>query len=343
MVSRSDGSGDERQRRCCVVLAHMHYVDPLVSILLHAIRLAVGASVPVQFLTGHSHIRAWKRLDARAATLEAGHYGDTLGFASFDVPGRGDAAPTEATKFGYDYLPMRRQNLINAVGMAANSSAFDTPDGVALSRRIRDVRAQYGLSAVLGCAAHYYNRVALWGLYMKTVAPAHLFSPAHNASQWFVTSTGALRYDLYAGNVTADDIDMALPFADTLFVVQNVDGTALTTALQLLLNGSVVPAGGDRCGSQASAATADDALGGTGMRPLAAAASTGLPNYVATASALKPGANYDAIVGRFDKACVAAAIQMAMGAAAPAELVPYDEHAVAPGGTVPPPADDTHA
>ena len=47
-----------------VVLAHMHYTDPLVTSLLGHIRTAAGADVPVQFLTGHSHIRAWTKLSA---------------------------------------------------------------------------------------------------------------------------------------------------------------------------------------------------------------------------------------------------------------------------------------
>ena len=66
-----------------VVLAHMDLADPLVSVLLKAIRREVGPDVPVQFLTGHSHISAWNRLDARASSFEAGHYGDTVGFAAF--------------------------------------------------------------------------------------------------------------------------------------------------------------------------------------------------------------------------------------------------------------------
>ena len=45
-----------------VVLAHMHYADPLVAQLLAAIRAKLPTK-PVQFLTGHSHVRAWTRLD----------------------------------------------------------------------------------------------------------------------------------------------------------------------------------------------------------------------------------------------------------------------------------------
>ena len=70
------------------------------------------------------------------------------------------------------------------------------------------------------------------------MVPEALFSPPRNASQWFVSSTGSLRYDLYAGNVTVDDVDMALPFSDTLYVAQRVTGATLAKALSILRDGA---------------------------------------------------------------------------------------------------------
>ena len=68
---------------------------------------------------------------------------------------------------------------------------------------------------------------------MNHVAPSALFTPAHNASQWFVSSTGALRYDLYEGAVRVDDVDMALPFKDELYVAQRVSGVCAAWSARL--------------------------------------------------------------------------------------------------------------
>ena len=57
---------------------------------------------------------------------------------------------------------------------------------------------------------------------MREVAPGFLFVPPHNVSQWYITSTGALRYDLPPGPLSVNDISMLLPFSDTLWAVQGV-------------------------------------------------------------------------------------------------------------------------
>lgn len=40
-----------------LVLAHMGHDDPLVSVILTKIRSVLGQDMPVQFITGHTHIR----------------------------------------------------------------------------------------------------------------------------------------------------------------------------------------------------------------------------------------------------------------------------------------------
>ena len=306
-----------------VVLAHMHYADPLVGEMLAAIRRAVGPAVLVQVLAGHSHIRASARLDARAAVLEAGHYADTVGFASFNAS-RGVSLHHS---FVHEYVHMSRASLAAAAGVAA--AAFDTPAGLALSRRIDETRDALGVSTALGCAPRTYRASAplgaddsLWSLYLDVVAPAALFTPARNASQCFLTSTGALRYDLYAGRVTRDDVAMVLPFEDRLWVVQ-ARGDVISKALASLNSGS---AGGED--------------GEEGERPLRAEQAA-LPRYAATPSALAPEQLFDAIVGDFDRDAVAGAIRTAGGAAV-GPPVRYDKAAVA-ARSIAPPLTDTDA
>lgn len=66
-----------------MVLAHMDVQDELVTVLLNKIRPLVGDTMPVQFITGHTHIRAVHTMDAASVSFEAGKYLDTLGFVSF--------------------------------------------------------------------------------------------------------------------------------------------------------------------------------------------------------------------------------------------------------------------
>lgn len=61
----------------------MHVTDPLVDVIRVAIRQIVGPTMPIQFITGHTHIRAYAQLDEHAASFEAGRFLDTIGFCSF--------------------------------------------------------------------------------------------------------------------------------------------------------------------------------------------------------------------------------------------------------------------
>ena len=80
-------------------------------------------------------------------------------------------------------------------------------------------------------------------LYVDDIVPKGLFSPPGNTSQWFVQSTGSLRYDVYKGNVTVDDIYKVLPFRDSLYLVRGVSGSNLTKLLSMLNGADVeVPA-----------------------------------------------------------------------------------------------------
>ena len=65
--------------------------------------------MPVQFVTGHSHIRAFARLDAHAASFEAGNYANTLGFASFDL-----ARGASTTAFAHEFVDMDTAALATA-------------------------------------------------------------------------------------------------------------------------------------------------------------------------------------------------------------------------------------
>ena len=308
-----------------VVMAHMHCSDPLVPVLLDAIRHSTASNasrVPVLFLTGHSHVRCELMLEKRAASFEAGHYGDTLGFASIGYRATGEPP------FAFQFLEMNEALLAAAAGMPS-AAAMQTPEGRAVDAEIARARALLGVSARIGCASLHYemfeplaSNVSIWRLYLERVAPEAVFAPARNASQWFITSTGSLRYELYAGNVTVDDIYAILPFSDRLFILPRVSGEHLRVALLALNSGSRPKVTSTR-------------------RPIGAGGD--LPDYLATSDVGKPlcdSCEYDAIFGAFDMRSVVAAIEIAAEGRV-ATPVRYNARSTASG--LAPPANDTAA
>ena len=156
-----------------------------------------------------------------------------------------------------------------------------TADGAALQAEIMRVAATLGLNDVLGCAPRTYGTYlpwssaeSLWRLWMQEVTTQAALGS--NASRIVVQSTGALRYDLFSGPVTLNDIWTMCPFADRYWrVASNVNGVDLRVILSSL--------GAD-----------PGSLGGTTRRRARALQSGALPAYAATSAPVE-GRMYAAI------------------------------------------------
>lgn len=240
-----------------LVLAHMDHEDPLVYVILHAIRQLVGPDMPVQFITGHSHIRAFTRLDAQSTSFEAGHYLDTIGFASFPL----FQPPQDGSRNGENYSNSTAlvveppSNLFHHIFLDATLSTLHetlnlgpenmtTPKGAALSHLIRDTQEKLGLFNILGCASESYylsngldKQHSLWGLYVTEVLPWFFsqFDAGNETSSSLpilVESSGGFRYSLLEGSVTRDDVVAVAPFNDTYFkIAHEITGVQLKQVL----------------------------------------------------------------------------------------------------------------
>lgn len=224
LLSGKSGSFD-----AVMILGHMHYVDPLVNVILEAIR-AIQPDMPIQFVTGHSHMRKYVDLDAASSSFEAGHYLDTVGFASF--PKSGSVAGA-AQGFQHVFIDANMKTFRDVSGLAD----FSTEAGRALSQDIAETRARMGLSQRIGCASVTYKLTAaldqpdaLWKVFLDGVISETLFGG--DEKKVFAGSTGSARYDLYEGNVTKDDIVTMMPFADSFFLLKrDLPGATLARAL----------------------------------------------------------------------------------------------------------------
>lgn len=237
-----------------LVLAHVDAKDAMLHTITDAVRDELGPAAPVLVIAGHSHVRQNVTIDARAAAYEPGNYYNTIGFASFDVPAaRSQLRPVAPVDFQFISLDTSRARLAREVG-AASAAVLATADGAAVSASIEAARQSLNLTRVLGCAKQtYLQGGSLDALVTSRVVPEALFLPPRNASQWFIQNTVGLRYDVYEGNVTADDVYKVLPFRDPIHVVRGMRGAALR-ALLAQLNQATAAAQIDGAGGSAAAA-----------------------------------------------------------------------------------------
>lgn len=213
--------GNEESFDAIVVLAHMDYDDPLVHTILAKIRIICGNEMPVQFITGHSHEREYKQLDNFSSTFEAGKYLDTIGFASLSFK-------NDSVAFDHQFINGNVNDLEKSLGQLSES--FETINGKELTSLIKKTESELGLNERLGCnldKTYYLHRGleqvdSLWRLYAVEIIPKQFFKGS--TQMLFIQNSGGLRYDLYKGNVTVNDLITVCPYNDTVFKVGEVNG-----------------------------------------------------------------------------------------------------------------------
>lgn len=216
-----------------------------------------------------------------------------MGFASFDLPGL-----NSTVDFYHDFIDMNKGALANGT----SPEPLPTLAGRELTRTIHTTESSAGLLQRLGCNNISYEsespalppgqKGSLWDVYLQQVIPHTLFSRFHtpNDANWFITSSGSLRYPLYQGNVTVNDIYSVLPFEDQVYVVRGTRGSALNQLLTQL-------------NSQQYSIRV----------PLRMAVHDSLPDYLATDDSLAPEADYSCFFVEFDRPAVMQAIAGILG------------------------------
>ena len=255
-----------------LVLAHMHVDDDLCGVILQRIRVRLGrliefdsltlrylqklssSDMPVYFVTGHSHMRAYRTFDAFSSSFEAGRYLDTVGFLSYQYR-KHINTPVLATS------PLALNNtreeesesaLVNHVFIDANVPALEhalsiqettlrTSDGEDLSKFIKRIQIELGLEHVIGWACETYKLNttlsapgSLWGLFQRDVVPSR-FPEDHMV----VVGNGAWRADvLPKGEIRYDDAIAISPFNNSLFLYESIPADVLHTLYKTLTENS---------------------------------------------------------------------------------------------------------
>jgi len=219
-----------------LVLAHMDKDDPLVTVILNAIRNVLGPSFPVQFVTGHTHYRGETQLDEFSRSFEAGRYLDTIGFVSFPThPGiRGQAQQgIPAMNFSSVFIDASVDALADQLGIAADE--LWTEEGAELSHFIGKTREKMGLTEEIGCAPHDFVRTvpvddpsSIFGLYRDEVVPKMFFEPGEKSVMYIPTES--FRYDLFSrSRLIVDDVWAVCPFNDTIVSLGTFTGDDIIT------------------------------------------------------------------------------------------------------------------
>ena len=214
-----------------LVLAHMGHADPLIQVILAKIRSIVGDSMPVQFVSGHTHERNHSFPDPASASVEAGRFLDTVGFVSF--PKQSTFVRSNATdQFQYRFLDPTVEILQDTLGV----ETLATEKGAALSEFIAITAEGLGLNEELGCIDKSYaversleEEDSLWRLFRDEVIPSFF-----DGNEVFLVGKGAWRFGLSAGQLYRDDALKVAPFNETYIRWENIPGSVIAA-----LNASV--------------------------------------------------------------------------------------------------------
>lgn len=233
-----------------LILAHMDVRDPLCELLFQRIRQLAGSTMPIQFITGHTHRRDYHVWDEYSTSFEAGRYLDTVGFVSFPTKttilenrkrqrktveelNQTSFAPINSTSatanplFQHVFMDADPRALAQALGIS--TTELQTERGNEQSEFIHRIQKEMGLLEVIGCSKqHYllnrslYDSDSLWGYFQNIVVPHRFASPAVDSNVAILFGNGGWRYELYPGDVRLDDAIGVSPFNNSLYVWKKI-------------------------------------------------------------------------------------------------------------------------
>jgi 2',3'-cyclic-nucleotide 2'-phosphodiesterase (5'-nucleotidase family) len=201
--------------------------------------------IPIVFFGGHTHIRDYRKWEAKAQGIESGRYMETLGFLSMSglSTGKKDSvSPAKsAPKYERLYIDNNLYSLRHHSG--TNESTFPTEAGTNVSTAITHARKELNLDHAFGCApqdywlnrAPYPSNSSLLTWLEKQVLPATFNTTTPNPSI-IITNSGALRFDIFKGPFTIDSTFLVSPFTSAFRVAKNIPYKPASQVLQLLNN-----------------------------------------------------------------------------------------------------------
>ena len=205
---------------------------------------------PVMFFGGHAHIRDYAIYDKKAHALASGRYLETIGFQS--ISGLSSGGETKhggraasSPSFSRMYIENNLWSYHHHTGL--NSSEFPTEKGRNVSAMISSAREALDLDHRIGCApqtlwmsrAEYPSEASLYSWLDSTVIPQMVVDPGRaDKSRIVVVNTGAVRFDIFKGDVTTDTLYAVSPFANGFRYLRDVPFETADRILTVLNDGA---------------------------------------------------------------------------------------------------------
>ncbi len=227
-----------------LVIGHVPVRSPEYLELFKAIR-KVQWDTPIQFFGGHTHIRDYKKYDAKSFALESGRFMETIGFQSIDglSTGTNDIQITGAPKFSRKYIDNNLFSFYHHTDL--NATTFPTEFGQNVSKEIKEARANLSLDSPYGCAeqdlwmsrAEYPSNSSIFTWLEQRVLPDIVLDKNRaNSSRLAMVNTGGIRFDIFKGPFTRDSTYIVSPFISGFRYVKDVPYDKASQLLSILNN-----------------------------------------------------------------------------------------------------------
>jgi len=239
-------TNEEEKYDAIIVMAHMDNDNPLVNAIYEKIRSYVNPKMPIQFITGHSHIRSYAnniKNDYFAHKLSPGGLFDTIGWVTvpkFDKAQVLDVKllKNEATTgFSHQFLNASKSFLHSTLGLKGenNDIPLRTPRGNEISQLIHDTQTKLELNEIVACPGKDYFRNismhednSLWKLWKDHVVKTQIFQK--DKDRVMLVSKQIFRYDLRGRGsnkhdndaMTLDDVIAIAPYMEKVIYVGDV-------------------------------------------------------------------------------------------------------------------------
>lgn len=241
----------DREVDLFLIVGHVPVRSPEYDEIFKAIR-KVQWDTPIQFFGGHTHIRDYKKYDAKSVALESGRFMETIGFQSINGLSTGTkglhalASPT----FSRKYIDNNLFSFYHHTGL--NATTFPTEHGQKVSEEIKAARANLHLDSTYGCAeqdlwmfrAQYPGNSSIFTWLEELVLPDIVVDQNRvNTSRLALLNTGGIRFDIFKGPFTRDSTYIVSPFTSGFRYIKDVPYEKASKLLAILNNSGPVMEG----------------------------------------------------------------------------------------------------
>lgn len=213
--------------------------------------------IPIVFFGGHAHVRDALSYDSQSFAMASGRYLETIGWMSIDgikpksaTQQNGPSAAASLT-FSRKYLDNNLLGMYYHTGL--NKTTFPTKEGKHVTAMIAKAREEMRLDHRHGCAprhlwtnrAEYPSNASIYSWLQNEVLPDIVVNETRrDKARLAILNTGGVRFDIFKGPFTRDNIYTVSPFTNSFNFVPDVPYDVAQKVLGILNSADKVLGGG---------------------------------------------------------------------------------------------------